>query len=891
MKAKLPNQLPPRWLTRLFIWLCRPAEIDDLLGDMEEMYRANLSNKPVWRARYSYFTQCLALVFSYTVKKRKRSTSEFISHRSTQTHIAMYFNYLKMVLRRLRRRVTFSFINIFGLGTGLATCFIILLFIRTETSFDRFHQDADRIYRLTKSFPMGGQTVETLEMRSYFMPTLEGLIPAVDSHCQIEDVENGVLVTSHQEPLEEKQVAFVDKNFFEFFSFRLIVGDVKEVLNEPYTMAISESAARRHFGNTSPMGKTLKLFFPADERSLDVKINGLFEDMPVNSHLHKDFLLSLSTGVAENRKQSIQGFIMQHSYFKVEQGRSIAEVNEALPGIENEHAPGFFKKLGMHLGTQPLLDVHLKSNMQKEFEANSNEQYIQLLGALGIVILLIAAFNYMNLATAQSLDQAKEVGVRKVMGSHRSQLIVRFVTESVTISVLGLVLAAFIVSLALPFFNELSGRVLLFDINEQWIMIPGFAGIAVVLGLLAGIYPALYMSGFQVVKSLKGGLSKQGKGTQFFRKGLVVTQFVMSIVLMLATGIVFKQFGFMMNKELGLDTESVVHINTSANEVSRQFDKMKEELLRYPEIAAVSGSNAAPVNDFSLRQTNGLMLPGTSEEISMNYLRIDKDFFDLYDVPLVLGQSYTDFGGDALSGLIVNKIAMIELGFHEGNVLGQQVSVYDGYEPYIIGVVDDFHLESLHKEIGPVYFQLMGRGSGDFSTMSIKVTGASLSKSITAIQDVYEGLVETTPLQMTFMNDRIARAYESEKFFVRTFGIFTLLAVIMACMGALGLAMQMVVSKQKEVGVRKVLGASVRGITALLTRELMLLVLLANLIAWPLAYWGVSNWLQNFPYRESIGVGVFLLVLTVSVLITFMSVGAVSVRAALVNPIKSLRSE
>ncbi len=885
------HQLPPRWITKLFIWLCQPADMDDLLGDMEEIYRTNLKTKSVFRAKRQYLFQCLALLFSYTVKQRKRSTIDPQNYRSTQTHIAMYFNYLKMVLRRLRRQFTFSLINIFGLGIGLATCFVILLFIRTERSFDRFHKDADHMYRLTKTYPMGSQVVNTVEMRNYFMPVINELIPAIESHCQIKNIEEGVLVETGEATFEEGRAAFVTDNFFEFFSFKLKSGAAGNVLKEPYTMAISERMALRYFGESSPLGKVMKINFPSDERVLDLKVTGLFEDMPANSHLHKDFLISMRTGEAENKRKGIRSFVMQHSYFRLQAGKGITEVTDRLPGIEEEHAPGFFKKLNMHLRAQAVTDIHLKSAMQKEFEANGSEQYLYLLGVLGGFILLIAAFNYMNLATAQSLDQAKEVGVRKVMGARRQQLITRFIFESLTISLLGLMLAAFIVYLTLPYFSELSGKVLSFNLEQRWPMIPGFIGLTIVLGLLAGIYPALYMSGFQVVKSLKGGLSKEGSTTRVFRKTLVVTQFVMSVVLMLSTGIVFRQFGFLMNKELGIDTEAVVHINVKPKGVNKYFEPLKQALLESPYISSVSGSNVAPVSDFGLSQTNGLMLPGASEEISMNYLEVDRDFFDFYQVPFTLGQGYSDFEGEATAGLVINRAAMKQLGFDEQNVLGQQVYVYEGFDPFIIGVTDNFHLESLHKEIGPVYFQLPESNPGRFDVLSVKITGDDLAGGVASIGDAYDRFVSTVPMELTFMDDRIERAYQSEKFFVRTFGVFTTLAILMACLGALGLAMQVVVSKQKEVGVRKVLGASFTSITSLLTRELMSLVLLANLIAWPLAWWAMDGWLQDFPYREAMGIGVFVMVLGASLLITFLTVGATSIRAALVNPADSLKTD
>lgn len=886
------HQTPPAWLSRFFAWLCRPADIDDLLGDMEELYGAHFAQMSRFRANLKYIGQCWVLVFSYTVKRRKVQAAFIQQQWSIQNIKAMYFNYFKMVLRRFRTRLTFSLINVCGLGVSLAACFIITLFVSFEYSYDRFHKDYDRIFRLTKTYPVGQEQVQTAELRNHFLPHMQSSNPAVDDICRIRDQHEGLLVKNRESVLMENRVAFAEGNFFEFFSFRLVEGNEKTALSDPYTVAISESTAQKYFGYGQVLGKVLEVSLPQDGRQLSLKVTGVFEDMPVNSHIHKDLIISGMTGEAEAKAgRGIRAFVMQHSYFKLNKEMSIDLVNDQLPEIEARHAPSFYKKAGMHLGTQAMADIHLRSNMEREFEANGSEQYLDLLVVLALFILVMAAFNYTNLATSQSLDRSKEVGVRKVMGSARGQLVARFMIESLTISFTGLVLAAVLVSMALPYFAHFSGKMLSFDLKAHWPLVLGFMGLTVMVGLLSGLYPALYMSGFSPISSLKGKLTRSATSTRVLRRVLVVGQFTISAAFMVGTGVVYRQVDFLVNQDLGLNTEAVISIDVSTEEAGQKLEELKQNLMTLSVVSQVSASARAPISDFDLRTTNGIYLPGSLEEYSMNYLLVDREFIKLYGIELLVGQDYADFEGEPLSGIVLNRSAMESLGFNLDNVLGQLVEVYDGYHPRVIGVTEDFHFESLHQSIGPVYFQWIQDNPDRFQTLSVRLSGNELAAGLQAVQKEYEQLMTTSPFEYHFLDDQVKRAYEKERYFLKSFGVFSVLAIVIACLGALGLTMQLAASRQKEMGIRKVLGARVTSILTLMSRELIYMMLLANFIAWPVAFYVMDLWLAEFPYHHGLGIGVFLFTLAVSALVSLVSIGGVSWRLAVSNPVKALRTE
>lgn len=887
------NMKPPKWIVKLFVWLSKPAEVDDLLGDMEEIYSSDIIKKSVRYANLKYMQHAITLLFSYTIKKRKKIKNS-PGQNSIQNNFSMYQNYFKMVFRGLRKQLSFTTINVLGLGAGLGLCFIIVLYVQSELSYDQFHKDADRIHRITKSYKVGEKEVETSRLRSYLTPAIKENIPAVQDYSSIKRIEEPLSFQIDEKEFEENRVALVDSNFFSFFTFEILEGNPQKVLEEPSSIAISRSMASKYFKSSDPLNQVLEIALKSNkDKSFKAKVTGVFEDMPVNSHFHLDFLLSKNTAVADARAMGFRGLVMQHNYIKLLPQQDINEVDIRLPYIEENYAPSFYKTADMHLHTQALTDIHLKSNLENELEANGNIQYVYLLSLVGIFILVIASFNYMNLATSNALERAKEVGVRKVMGSRRGQLIVRFFTESILVTLIAFFLALGIVYISLPYFNNMAGKTLNFGLLENFETILLFLSMAIAVGLLSGAYPALYLSKFKAVKSLKGTVSKHGKGTKLFRKTLVTTQFVISVVLIICTIVVLGQLEYLKTKDLGYNTDTIISIGAEDETVNGSYQVIKQELLSNPNIVAVAGSNRELVTDFDLGVTNGITVPGIVEPVAMNYVFVDEDFFDLYDIQLSKGHNFKNMNSRNTDVIILNETAVERIRSTEEEVLETNLKLYGDFAPKVIGVVNDFHFESLYKEVGPVYFQLFKTDNTQqrLKYISVKVSSENLASTLGSIESFFKKQFPSLDFDYRFLDEKIEKAYEKERRFTSVFGLFSGLAIFMACLGVLGLAIQTAASKQKEISVRKVLGASVLNLVNILTKEVMLLVLLANIIAWPIAYLGMNRWLQDFPYRDTIQVELFLPVLLATLLITFFSVVFKVIQAATINPSKSLKME
>jgi len=884
------QQTPPKWMVSFFIWCSKPADVDDLIGDMEEIYQLNRQKKSAWSANYRFFRHTIALLFSYTVKKRKRA-KKLQYPRSTQNNGSMYLNYLKMVLRGLNKQRSFTIINILGLSLGLGLSFMILLYVQSEMSYDRFHEDATRTYRITKSYSIGEEVVETSRLRYYLIPPMKENIPEIEDYSSIKPIEEELTFEYGKKEFDEGRVAFVDENFFSFFSFQLKSGNPEKLLTAPSSIVISKTMADKYFGGNDPFGETIRIALKSNhDKYFQAKVTGVFEDMPKNSHFHMDFLLSKSTIESDARNLGLRGLAMQHNYIKLLPNQHIEEVNKKLPYIEENYAPSFFKTAGMHLHTQPLTDIHLRSHLENEFEANGNIDYVYLLSFVGIFILLIASFNYMNLATSNALERAKEVGVRKVMGSKRSQLIARFFTESISIAFISFLLSTGLVYLGLPYFNQLSGKQLYFSFSQHFNLGLYFIGISLIIGLISGVYPALYLSRFKVIKSLKGTVSKHGKGTRIMRKSLVTVQFVISVTLIICTMVVFNQLDYLRSKDLGFDTETIITIDSESEAINDNYHVLKEELLANPNIKAVAGANRQLITDFDLGVTNGISIAGIDEPIGMNYVFIDEDFFELYDIQLKSGHYFEHNNTQAI---ILNESAVERINSNTHDVLGLNIHLYDGFDPQVIGVVEDFHFESLHRKIGPMYFQFFeSNNTGQrLKSISIKLLGKNLGETLRSVENTFAKSSPNLVFNFRFLDDRIERAYENEKRFTLIFGIFSGLAIFMACMGVFGLSVQAAISKRKEISIRKVLGASMTSIMHILTRELLMLVLLANIIAWPIAYAAMNRWLQDFPYRESIRIELFIPILIGTLLLTFLSIISRVLQTARLNPSDSLKTE
>ncbi|MEZ0610779.1 ABC transporter permease [Fibrella sp. WM1] len=809
----------------------------------------------------------------------------------------MFTNYLKTAFRSLRKQGGYTAINLFGLALGLACCLLIMLYVVDEWSYDRYHTKADRIYRLNVDIRFGGNNMNMAVTPDPVGPTLKQDYPQVEQYVRLH--QRGTYPVKRAgtiNMLREDNITFADSTLFDVFTLPLISGDPKQALTQPYTVVISESAARRHFGKQNPMGQTL-LF---DKQ--DYKVTGLMRDMPTNTHFHADFFLSM---VSDDYTWGQWLSNNHHTYIVLKPGtdaeafaKNLDVVTEKYGGPQFQAAIGSsfsqFKQAGnrFHLWMTPLKDIHLRSNQQIELAPNGNIQYVYIFSAVALFILLIAVINFMNLATARSAGRAKEVGVRKVLGSERSQLMSQFMAESVLMTGLAMVLALALVALLMPLFNNVAAKTLSLQqlLSPYWLVM--LVLLPVVVGLLAGSYPALFLSSFRPIAVLKGNTttntSRRGVS---LRSGLVVFQFMMSVVLIIGTLIVYRQITYIQTKNLGFQRDHMLTIN-GVNVLGNRAETFKQEVLQLPGVVqgSVSGYLPTPSN----RSNTSFFPEGQVEQakaVNMQNWGIDHDYIKTFGMQIVQGRDFSrSFGSDS-SAILLNETAAKLFG---GNsVVGKRIATFADnqlktFKTYtVIGIVKNFHYESLRQNIGGLSMVLNPNSGG----AAFRINSDNLPALVRQIEAKWKTLVPGQPFSYEFMEDGFDQMYRAEQRVGTLALTFAALAVLIACLGLFGLAAFTAEQRTKEIGVRKVLGASVPSLIALLSKDFLKLVVIAIVIATPLAWWAMRQWLQDFAYKIDIEWWVFALAGTLAVAIALLTVSFQSIRAALMNPVKSLRAE
>ncbi len=819
---------------------------------------------------------------------------------------AMIQNYLVLALRNLRKNPLYSGLNIFGLSLGIAACLLILLYVGHELSYDRWNPNADRIVRPAADISFGGKHYELATTSSFMAPEAAMQLPEIQSWCRFRQYGSYLVKRDGQGQLNfrEENVLDVDSTFFELFPLRLLEGDIHTCLSRPKTLALSRSRAEKYFASPQmALGQTLIL-----ENEEPWQVSAVFEDLPVNTHFQADILRAMNGNdeipndppfwAANNNFQT---------YFLLRKGVDIAAFNKKFQELSNEKIAITVQKLigssveemaktGQYARyyLQNLPDIHLHSNLTAELAPNGSIRYIWIFGAIAAFILLIACINFMNLATARSASRAKEVGMRKVLGSGRQALIGQFLGESFVISAVSVLLAVLLATIALPWYRDLSGR----DLVMPWSS-PTFwatlAGGTAVVGLLAGSYPAFFLSAFDSLKVLKGQVAGLGRGSRF-RSALVVFQFSVSVVLIIATMLVFRQLNFIQNAKLGFDKSQVVILD-DAYALGDKIYTLKQQMLQHPavESATVSGYLPVPSNrsDQGFSKIRSLDKDNT---VSMQRWRVDNDYLNTLGMEITQGRSFDPTRITDSTGVILNETAAKLFGF--ADPVGQSIYTLkdnvretpkpeDFMELHIIGVVKDFNWESLHSKVGALCFQL-GNSQG---LASFRYKGAETASVVAALEKNWRALSPEQPFSYRFLDDSFSRMYEAEQRVGKIAGVFGLLSILVSCLGLFGLAAFTTEQRTKEIGIRKVLGASIAGITGLLAKDFLKLVLIAILIASPIAYHFMNLWLADFAYRIDIPWWMFVLAALLAVGIAFLTVSFQSVRAALANPIKSLRSE
>ena len=807
----------------------------------------------------------------------------------------MLRNYFKIAFRNLWKNKGYSAINIFGLAAGLATCLLIILYVWDELSYDRFHEKADRIYRVNSDIRFGGTDMKLAVCSDPMGATLKKDYPQVEQFTRIYASEGSKLIKKGNEFITETKIAYVDSTFFEVFTFPLITGNPKTALNDPNTAVISETGAKKYFGNTDVIGKLLET-----NDKIAFKITAVLKDMPSNSHFGFDILLSM-----DNVDYGFGNFLSHNftTYVVLQKGTDPKVFNTYFTSILDKYvlpqAQSFlqiknmdeFEKSGNQLKYElmPITKIHLHSDRFPELSPNGDAQNVYIFSAVALFILLIACINFMNLSTARSANRAKEVGIRKVLGTDRKTLVWQFLTESVLVSFIALIIALGITLLTLPFFNDVSTKTLQFSSLFNPRFLPFLILIPLIVGLIAGSYPALYLSSFQPITVLKGKLSTGFRKSRL-RNSLVVLQFATTIILIIATIIVYNQLNFIQTRKLGFNKDQVLIVDNTYV-LDAQTTAFKEEISKMPGVINATMSSFLPVSNSS-RSDNTYSKEAVMDVrsgLNMQTWRIDEEYLATLGMELVKGRNFSREYGTDSSAIIINETCAGLLGYDDP--IGKNIYISnDGKQVTplkIIGVVKNFNFESLRQQVGPLCFRLQkSTGSGIF-----KVNANDIKTLVAGVESTWKKMAPGMPFSYRFLDDSFDSMYRAEQRMGKLAMGFAILAIIVASMGLFGLATYASEQRVKEIGIRKVLGASVANITQMLSKDFLKLILIASLIAFPIAGWAMYKWLQNFAYRIDIQWWVFLLAAFIALLIAIITISFQAIKAAVANPVKSLRTE
>ncbi len=794
----------------------------------------------------------------------------------------MLKNYVKVVLRNIRRHAGYSFINIAGLAIGMACCLLITMWVLDELSFDRFHANAPDLYRVEENQFYSGRVYHVTVTPYPLAPALIEEIPEIVDATRY--VYSGGLLFRHGDKFFfEDQVRAVDPSFLRMFSFPLVKGDPETALTDPSSVLLTETTARKYFGDEDPLGQTLTV-----NNEIELRVAGVLEDFPLNSSIRTDLLLPYEILEKRGRTNPSFGSNSIGTYVQLRPGTDPSVVDAKIKGFIKERVTGSVTDLELF----PYTRIHLHQYFGYDSGATA-VKYVYIFSVIAAFVLIIACINFMNLATARSSGRAKEVGLRKVVGALKKTLVARFYSESMTYAVLALVVAVGLVLLFLPWFNSLAAKDLSLDFGSNAGLWLGIVGITLVTGFLAGSYPAIFLSSFQPARVLKGSL-RAGTGSKLFRRVLVVVQFALSVFLIIGTLVVYKQTRFMRTMSLGFDKEQLLYVNLRGN-TSNTYDALKQELANDSRIAGVTGASHLPSAIGS--NSGGANWEGKDPEkiILIGMSAVDYDYIDVLGIELAEGRNFSkEFGTDEGEAFLVNE--EVRKAMEKESVAGEAFS-FAGRDGRIVGVMKNFHFESLESKIEPLAVFLRGpvpeggRRPWQYSYALVRLAPGNVESAIDFVREKWTAVNPGYPFEFRFLDDQIEAMYRTEERVGRLLKTFAGLAIFIACLGLFGLASFMAEQRTREIGIRKVLGASVPQISVLLCREFFFLVFLANLIAWPVAYWALGNWLKSYAYRTPLGFAVFLVALAAALAITALTVSSQAIRAAVANPAAALKYE
>ncbi len=810
----------------------------------------------------------------------------------------MIRNYLKIAWRNLGKNRVFSFINISGLALGLASFLLISLYVTDELSYDRFHEHADRIYRVDSDIRMGGTDLSLAVTSDPMGETLKREYPQVEEYVRLYNNTGSELIRHGAEFLQEDRVAYADSTLFRVFTLPVVAGRAEHALDDPNTAVISESAARRYFGDPqAAIGQDLET---QDQDGTRYRVNAVFSDFPEQSHMDFDFFFSMDNVQYNFGNYSSHNF---HTYVLLQPGADPGEFPDKFEAIIQKYLSPLlkqfmntdlesFRKSGnkINYSLMPLTDIHLHSDRSFEFMPNGDIQNVYIFSLAALFVLIIACVNFMNLSTARSAGRAREVGIRKTLGSEKSALVGQFLIESILLAALALALAFGLCALALPWFNDISGKAL--QLSD--LLRPGYLlfllSLPFVVGTLAGLYPAFFLAAFNPIRVLKGH-RKTGGSEPKFRSALVVFQFAASIVLIVGTLVIYKQLEFIRQARIGFDKEQVVVVDTGGIPAPNR-EPFKNEVASLASVSRASFAGFLPVANSSRSDTSFSTDPVMTEAnvFNMQFWRTDYDYIPTLGMEVLEGRNFSpEFGSDSLA-LVVNEKAAAVMG--GGNPVGKKLYLGgpDMEQPIVytvVGMIRDFNYESLRQNVGPLALRL---GRNDWAT-AFRVVPGKIDQALDQIEARFKELAPGMPFQYTFLDESFDQMYRQEQRMGQVALSFAVLAILIACLGLFGLVTYVAEQRTKEIGIRKVLGATMGNILSLLSRDFLKLVGIAFLIGSPLAWWAMHLWLQDFAYRAPIGIWVFAVTGGAALGIALLTVAFKAIRAALANPVNSLRTE
>ncbi len=815
----------------------------------------------------------------------------------------MIKSYIQLAIRNLSKRKGYSLLNIFGLAIGITCCLLIFQYVSYERNYDRFEPKAKQIVRLRlDSYQQGKLAWQSATSYPAIGPALKKDYPEVENFCRL--IDNNVVLANSETNVKFKETKgyYADPSAIDMLGVQIVKGDQATVLKNHDNIIISESMAKKYFGNDEVIGKRLEVRNSNAPKNYDYEISGVFRDYPHNSHLIINYLVSWATlegemrlaGDTSNVVNTSFGWYDFYTYLQLKPGTDLKNFQSKLPAFcdryINSQEWNKTNNVKNSLSIIPLSDIYLYSNYNQEAEVNGNGKSVNFMFLIGFIIMAIAWINYINLATARSVERGKEVGVRKVLGAGRAHLVRQFLLESLLLNLVAVIIAFTAAYILSPVFNSLMGREVStgFSLSSNYWFL--FAGIFVFGTLLSGLYPAFIMSGYKPVSVLKGVFKNTSRGL-VLRKGLIILQFSISVILIAGTIIVFRQVNFMRHQDLGVNINQTLVLNgaetLSDSLYGNSYQPFKDELLKQPGIKSISASTTVPGQEIYWTYGIKRLNPPNSESVTLYHLGIDYDFIPQFQLKLVAGRNFSkDFPSD-VKAAILNEQAVSLLGFKNPEEAINQ-KIIRGDTLSIIGVVQSFHHLGLQKAIDP---QLILLRPNTRNAYSIKLSSSDMTKSIATIQKTWNKYFPADPFNYFFLDEFYNQQYKADQQFGKVFTMFAMLAILIACFGLLGLSSYNILQRTKEVGIRKVLGASTKSVVYILSKDFLMLVIIAFVVAVPITWWIMNRWLQDFAYRINIGWWVFLVAGMLSILIAIITISFQAIKAAIANPVKSLRSE